>query len=170
MIYWKKFSMKTPHITKKWSFPLRTASVNVTKSARNCGFGHTCCKNSLYLFCYGYEKSLKRCSKKFRKVHRKFYKAFYKETLAQVFSCEFCEISKETFNTSGGCFYIGTVVGCKYCHCCNITISILLWHLTLCCLIYLECLWLYDCCKDLANFSTDSFEIHYPTYYSNYVI
>ena len=34
-----------------------------------------------------------------------------KETLAQVFSCEFCEISKNTFflqNTSGGCFCIWT--------------------------------------------------------------
>ena len=25
---------------KKWSFPLRISSVNVTKSAGNCGFGH----------------------------------------------------------------------------------------------------------------------------------
>ena len=34
-----------------------------------------------------------------------------KESLAQVFFCEFCEISKNTFflNTSGGCFY--TLVG-----------------------------------------------------------
>ena len=31
-----------------------------------------------------------------------------KEALAQVFSCEFCEIFKNTFlqNTSGGCFFI----------------------------------------------------------------
>ena len=30
------------------------------------------------------------------------------ESLTQVFSCEFCEISKNPFlqNTSGGCFYI----------------------------------------------------------------
>ena len=25
---------------KKWSFPLKISSVNVTKSAGNCGFGH----------------------------------------------------------------------------------------------------------------------------------
>ena len=25
---------------KKWSLPLRISSVNVTKSAENCGFGH----------------------------------------------------------------------------------------------------------------------------------
>ena len=48
----------------------------------------------------------KRCSQKFHKIHRKasvpesqacnFIK---KETLAKVFSCEFCEISKNTFFT-----------------------------------------------------------------------
>ena len=32
--------MKTTHFTKKWSFPLRIPSVNVTKSAGNCRFGH----------------------------------------------------------------------------------------------------------------------------------
>ena len=31
---------------KKWSFPLRISPVNVTKSTGNCGFGHTCWKNS----------------------------------------------------------------------------------------------------------------------------
>ena len=25
---------------KKWSFPLRISSINVTKSTGNCGFGH----------------------------------------------------------------------------------------------------------------------------------
>ena len=46
----------------------------------------------------------KRSSQKFRKIHRK--KTFdrvcnmiKKETLAQVFSCEFCEISKNIFFT-----------------------------------------------------------------------
>ena len=29
-----------PTLHKKWSFPLRISSVNVTKSAGNCGFGH----------------------------------------------------------------------------------------------------------------------------------
>ena len=52
---------------------------------------------------------LKRCSYKFRKIHRKTavpesrvsflikLEASGKETLAQVFSCEFCEIYKNTF-------------------------------------------------------------------------
>ena len=30
---------------KKWSFPLGISSVNVTKSAGNCGFGHTYWRN-----------------------------------------------------------------------------------------------------------------------------
>ena len=35
-----------------------------------------------------------------------------KETLAQVFFCEFYEISKSTFllNSSGGCFWKGTII------------------------------------------------------------
>ena len=44
----------------------------------------------------------KRCSQKFRKIHRKTLKAcnfIKKETLAQVFSCQFCEISKNIFFT-----------------------------------------------------------------------
>ena len=49
----------------------------------------------------------KGCSKKFRKIHRKtpaqvslFYSNFVKkETLAQAFSCEFCEISMNAFYT-----------------------------------------------------------------------
>ena len=39
----------------------------------------------------------KRCSKKFRKIHKKTPAPKKKETLAQVFSCEFYEISKNTF-------------------------------------------------------------------------
>ena len=37
-----KFFIVLVYITlyKKWSFPLRISSVNVTKSAGNCGFGH----------------------------------------------------------------------------------------------------------------------------------
>ena len=40
---------KTNYISlyKKWSFPLRIASVNVTKSAGNCGFGHIYWNNPL---------------------------------------------------------------------------------------------------------------------------
>ena len=40
-----RYSEKLPCkslLHKKWSFPLRISLVNVTKSARNCGFGHTC--------------------------------------------------------------------------------------------------------------------------------
>ena len=35
------------HLTlhKKWSFPLRISSVNVTKSAASCGFGHIYWRN-----------------------------------------------------------------------------------------------------------------------------
>ena len=46
---------------------------------------------------------VKRCSQKFHKIHRKTgtrpTTLLKKETLAQVFSCEFCEISKNTFFT-----------------------------------------------------------------------
>ena len=49
-----KVSWFPPH--KKWSFPLRTSSVNVTKSAVSCGFGHIYwrnpwCKTSFLLQC-----------------------------------------------------------------------------------------------------------------------
>ena len=41
----------------------------------------------------------KRCPYKFRKIHRKtpVPESLFKETLAQVFSCEFCEIYKNIF-------------------------------------------------------------------------
>ena len=40
----KKLALrKTLH--KKWNFPLRISSVNVTKSAGNCGFGHIYWRN-----------------------------------------------------------------------------------------------------------------------------
>ena len=38
----------------------------------------------------------KMCSWKFRKIHRKIHSGL-KETLAQVFSCEFCKIFKNSF-------------------------------------------------------------------------
>ena len=44
----------------------------------------------------------KRCPKKFRKIQRKTPEPCNftnKQTLAQLFSCEFCEISKNTFFT-----------------------------------------------------------------------
>ena len=33
---------------KKWSFPLRISSVNVTKSAGNSGFGHICWRDPIW--------------------------------------------------------------------------------------------------------------------------
>ena len=51
-------------------------------------------KRSLEVFCK------KRCSKKFRKIQMlQAYNFIKKETLAQVFSCEFFEISKNNFFT-----------------------------------------------------------------------
>ena len=41
----------------------------------------------------------KRCSQKIGKIHRKTPLPEPQETLAQVFSCEFCEISKTTLFT-----------------------------------------------------------------------
>ena len=35
-----RYGIVDRHCTKKWRFPLRISSVNVTKSAGNCGFGH----------------------------------------------------------------------------------------------------------------------------------
>ena len=46
------FLQQTLH--KKWSFPLRISSVNVTKSAGNWGFGHIYWRNPLienFIFC-----------------------------------------------------------------------------------------------------------------------
>ena len=40
----KKWNQK---LYKKWSFPLRISSVNVTKTARKCGFGHIYWRNPL---------------------------------------------------------------------------------------------------------------------------
>ena len=36
---------------KKWSFPWRICSENVTKSARNCGFGHIYWRSPYFTFC-----------------------------------------------------------------------------------------------------------------------
>ena len=37
--YWIKYSMEQ-NLHKKWSSPWKASSVNATKSAENCGFGH----------------------------------------------------------------------------------------------------------------------------------
>ena len=43
---WKDSDRKLqPRLHKKWSFPLRVSSVNVTRSAENCVFGHIYWKN-----------------------------------------------------------------------------------------------------------------------------
>ena len=58
-----------------------------------CRFTLKCQKQLPEVFCK------KRCSEKFRKIHRKTHVPepfFKKETLEQVFSCEFCKISKNT--------------------------------------------------------------------------
>ena len=47
------------HCTKKWNFPLRISSVNVTKSAGNRGFGHIYWRNPIWktsVFCAAFEK------------------------------------------------------------------------------------------------------------------
>ena len=36
----REVNLNDSDYTKKWSFPLRISSENVTKSAGNCGFGH----------------------------------------------------------------------------------------------------------------------------------
>ena len=48
LIIFKYFQSKycESHCTKKLSFPLRISSMNVTKSAENCGFGHIYWRNS----------------------------------------------------------------------------------------------------------------------------
>ena len=47
-IYFAKINLSNLNkltLYKKWSFPLRISSVNLTKSAGNCGFGHIYWKN-----------------------------------------------------------------------------------------------------------------------------
>ena len=43
----KRYQDPVRHLTrhKQWNFPLRISSVNVTKSAGNCGFGHIYFRN-----------------------------------------------------------------------------------------------------------------------------
>ena len=38
--HWKNACFRHAHLVQKLSFPLKISSVNVTKSAGNCGFGH----------------------------------------------------------------------------------------------------------------------------------
>ena len=112
---------------RKWIFPLRASSVNVTKSAENCGFGHIYWRNpkwktSFFVQCWSSESLQRRktFSQKifsFKKVLLKLsqnsqqntcvrvsflMKAcnfIIKETLAQVFFYEFCKIINNIFFT-----------------------------------------------------------------------
>ena len=57
-LYYQILIWLSPNRTKKWSFPLRISSVNVTKSAWNCGFGHIYWRNSqwktsFFVQCHG---------------------------------------------------------------------------------------------------------------------
>ena len=52
LISWRKivfyklgFQSALSTLHKKWSFPIKISSVNVTKSARNCGFSHIYWRN-----------------------------------------------------------------------------------------------------------------------------
>ena len=71
----------------------------VYQGVRNVSFSENFANviNELSLSCEKQVFCKKRCSWKFHKIHRKT------ESLTQVFSCEFCKISKNTFlqNTSG---------------------------------------------------------------------
>ena len=71
----------------------------VYQGVRNVSFSENFANviNELSLSCEKQVFCKKRCSRKFHKIHRKT------ESLTQVFSCEFCKISKNTFlqNTSG---------------------------------------------------------------------
>ena len=63
-----------------------------------------------------YRSSHRRCSVR-KGVLRNFAKFTGKQTLAQVFSCEFCEISKNTFSYRtplGDCFYSSASTSTEY--------------------------------------------------------
>ena len=109
--HWR--SLKACNIAKKtclnyvwtvifpWSFCslklqiLRLFRARSSKTVK-CRFTLKCQKQLPEVFCK------KRCSEKFRKIHRKTHvpePLFKKETLAQVFSFEFCKIPKKAFFT-----------------------------------------------------------------------
>ena len=74
--------------------------VNIEKFLRTTFSQNTSQKQPPEVFCG------KKCSQKFHKIHRKvpvpelhFQQSCRPQALAQVFSCEFCEISRNTFFT-----------------------------------------------------------------------
>ena len=75
--------VETVSLHKKWSFPLRISSANVTKSAGNCLFGHIYRKNLWWKFSFF--------------VHRGVLSVqlYYKRVPSRLFLCEFCEIFQQ---------------------------------------------------------------------------
>ena len=67
-----------------------------------------CCQISLLMIWTSIEAVVRRCSVKKVFLEISACNFIKKESLAQVFSCGFCEISGDTFfkNISGGCFYL----------------------------------------------------------------
>ena len=66
-LFWGVTICRLTTLHKKWSFLLRISSVNVTKSAGNCGFGHIYWRNpqwktSFFMQCYLDWCHQKRCS------------------------------------------------------------------------------------------------------------
>ena len=61
--YWRLLENR---LHKKWSFPLWTSSVNVTKSAENCVFGYIYSRNENFIFCAVYNKLKEQIWKKKR--------------------------------------------------------------------------------------------------------
>ena len=130
-------------LNKKSSFPLRISSANVTKSEVSFEFGHICWRNPSWKFLFFMQWKLKPeklklsyCSRssrtyvvckkgvlniftKFARKHLCHSLFLKKETLAHVFSYEFCEIFKKTLfykNTSGGRFCISLLTQ-SFLHC-----------------------------------------------------
>ena len=61
-LMFKNFQIRLDNLSqhKKWSFPLRISSVNVTKSSENCGFGHIYWRNPQRKTCAVYQQSWRK--------------------------------------------------------------------------------------------------------------
>ena len=59
----KKLPQKSMTLHKKWSFPLSISSVNETKSAGNCGFGHIYWRNCWWKTSFFVQCTLQNSSK-----------------------------------------------------------------------------------------------------------
>ena len=112
---------------KTWSFPLRISSVNLTKSAVSCGFAHIYWRNLFVQRVFSNLSLWSQEKVSSKSIHRSSHQKYSlkkgvlrnlaarvsflinleteacnfikKETLAQVFFCEFCEVSKNTLFT-----------------------------------------------------------------------